>query len=63
MNTITTALKSRTFWTVVVMFIIGGTNAIASFIPAGFETPLMAVLGLVATYFHLNPSQNYPPVQ
>ncbi len=52
-------LKSRTVWTVVVMFIVGGTNAVASFIPAGWETPIMGVLTILAGYFHVNPSQTY----
>lgn len=51
--------KSRTFWTVVVMFIVGGTNAVASFIPVGIEPIVMLALGGLATYFHVNPSQNY----
>ena len=54
------ALTSRTVWTVAVMFIVGGTNAIAGIIPAGWETPLMGVLGLLAAYFKVSPSQNYP---
>lgn len=52
-------LKSRTTWTIVVMFVIGGTNAIASFIPAGIEPYVMGALSLLAMYFHVNPSQNY----
>lgn len=54
-----TIFKSRTFWTILVMFIVGGTNAIVSFIPTGLETPVMGLLGLLATYFHVNPSQSY----
>lgn len=53
------ALGSRTVWTVVVMFLIGGVQAITSVIPAGIETPLMGVLGIIAIYFKVNPSQNY----
>lgn len=53
------ALKSKTVWTVVAMFVIGGTNAIASFIPASFEGPVMGVLGLMAVYFKISPSQDY----
>ena len=51
--------KSRTFWTVVAMFVIGGLNAIMNVIPASLQTGLMAVLGIAATYFHINPSQSY----
>lgn len=53
-------LKSRTFWTVVVMFLIGGVNAVIEFIPAGAQAAVMAVLAMLASYFHVNPSQHYP---
>jgi len=33
MNTFITALKSRTVWTIVVMFLIGGVEAINGMIP------------------------------
>lgn len=59
MNKIILALQSRTFWTIVGMFLIGGVNAIASFIPPSLETPIMGGLALLATYFHINPSQKY----
>lgn len=52
-------LKSRTFWTILAMFIVGGVNAIVPFMPAEAQTIVMGVLGLLATYFHVNPSQNY----
>lgn len=53
-------IKSRTFWTVVVMFLVGGVNAIIEFIPAGAQTAVMAGLTALAAYFHVNPSQHYP---
>lgn len=53
--------KSRTFWTVVAMFFIGGLNAIVQVIPPDFQTVAMAVLGILATYFHVNPTQAYGP--
>lgn len=59
MNTITLALKSRTVWTVVAMFVIGGFGAISSLIPAGDMVYVQGVLSLLAVYFKLNPSQNY----
>lgn len=52
-------VKSRTFWTVVVMFLVGGVQAVQSMIPAHDVVFVEGVLGLMATYFHLNPSQNY----
>jgi hypothetical protein len=54
------ALTSRTVWTVVLMFVIGGTNAIAGVIPAGWETPIMGILAIAAAYFKVSPSQTYP---
>lgn len=32
-------------------------------LPAGLRTILMAVLGLLATYFHVNQSQTHKPPQ
>ena len=45
------------------MFVIGGLNGIMAFMPAGLQAILMGVLGIMATYFHLNPSQTYNPPQ
>jgi hypothetical protein len=59
MNTIVTMLKSRTVWTVVAMFVIGGIGAVHSLIPAGDVVYVQGVLGLLAVYFKLNPSQTY----
>lgn len=52
-------LKSRTVWTVVAMFVIGGTNAVTQFIPASFTPYIEGGLGLLAMYFHVSPSQDY----
>ncbi len=59
MNTIKTALMSRTFWMIVAMFIIGGFQSIQSMIPAGSIVYVQGFLGMLAVYFKLNPSQNY----
>lgn len=53
-------IKSRTFWTIVAMFIIGGINAVVPFMPADVQTLVMGGLSILAGYFHFNPSQNYP---
>ena len=53
------ALKSRTFWTLVVMFIINGISGIRENINPGWLTTIDSVLGILAAYFHVNPSQNY----
>lgn len=54
-----TALKSRTVWTVVAMFVTGGVGAVSSLIPAGAMVYVQGILGLMAVYFKLNPSQTY----
>lgn len=41
------------------MFVIGGLNAIVPVIPADLQAVAMAALGILATYFHVNPSQSY----
>ena len=50
---------SRTFWTIALMFVIGGVQAIEQTLAPGTFIALQGVLSLVATYFKLNPSQNY----
>ena len=52
-------LTSRTNWTIAVMFLVGGIEAVASFIPNDLETLVLGSLGLLAMYFKLNPSQDY----
>ena len=59
MNKIKLALGSRTFWTVVLTVVVNTVNANAPFIPPQVLEVVNVVLGLVATYFHINPSQNY----
>lgn len=56
-------LKSRTVWTVFLMFMVGGMNAISPVLPADIQSTAMAVLSALAVYFHTNPSQTYNPVQ
>lgn len=45
--------RSKTFWTIVAMFVVGGVNAIMGVIPPQFQTIAMLVLGGMASYFHL----------
>lgn len=59
MEKIKLALGSRTFWTVVITVIINTLNVNAQLIPAGVVDILNPILGLLAAYFHVNPSQNY----
>ncbi len=50
---------SKTFWTVVAMFVVGGGNAIVPVLPTAVQAIVMLVLSGMATYFHVNPSQPY----
>ena len=59
MNKLTQALTSRTVWVIVVMFLIGGVEAIAGVIPDNVETMILFFLGALAGYFKVNPSQDY----
>lgn len=52
-------LKSKTNWTILVMFLIGGFEATVQFIPDVIETPLLGVLAVAALFFKMNPSQEY----
>ncbi len=59
MNKIVLALKSRTFWTIVLLFVINGVSGIHDSIPANYVTIVDTVLSLLATYFHVSPRQSY----
>lgn len=59
MNKIKLALSSRTTWTLVVLFVINGFSAIQSSIPTQWIEIINPLLGLLAIYFKVNPSQKY----
>lgn len=59
MNKIIKAFKSRTVWTIIIMFLVGGTEAITPLVSSEVTTPILFALGALATYFKLNPSQDY----
>lgn len=59
MDKILLALKSRSAWTIVAMFLVGGIGAVHNIIPPSSVGLVDGVLGILAIYFHLNPSQNY----
>ena len=52
-------LKSRTAWTILAMFLVGGIEAVSGFIPAGWTPLVQGVLGIAALYFKASPSQDY----
>ena len=55
MEKIITALKSRTVWTIIVLFLISGVQGVSSFIPANLLEPIQGLLALLAVYFRVNP--------
>ncbi len=64
MNKILLALNSRTFWTIVVIILMNTIPAIKNAFPSAvWLDTANVILGLIATAFHVNPSQNYttPP--
>jgi len=52
-------VKSRTVWTVVVMFVIGGFQAVEPFMSPQVFLFVNGALTLVATHFKMKPSQDY----
>lgn len=53
------ALSSRTFWTLVVLFVINSIHANSGMIPTGIMDILNPILTFAGAYFHVNPSQSY----
>lgn len=53
--------KSRTFWSLVVLFVYNGFIGISPSLPSvGVISDVVNALGfLLISYFHVNPSQNY----
>jgi hypothetical protein len=47
-------LKSKTFWSFVVLVVINAINANKAFIPAEYIGLLDAVIGILGTYFHID---------
>ena len=56
---ITQALMSRTTWVLILMFVVGGFEAVQNLIPADIYKPIFGVLTMLAIYFKVNPSQDY----
>jgi hypothetical protein len=51
-------LRSKTFWTIVFMFVFNGFVAISSKIPADYVLAINAILTAVASIFHLQTGQS-----
>lgn len=44
-------LKSRTFWTIVALFVINGVGGVREYIPINLLPIIDGVLGILAIYF------------
>lgn len=53
------AMKSRTVWTILFLFFLNGINSISSEISPDVMAVINPVLGLLAIYFKVSPSQEY----
>jgi len=51
-------LKSRTVWTIVILFVINGVEGIREFIPADALPLIDGVLSILAVYFRIKPKQD-----
>ena len=52
-------IKSRTFWTLVVMFLTNGVASMVGHVPEAYTLTANFILSALAMYFKLNPSQTY----
>jgi len=59
MKTITKLLKSRQFWTLVVLFVMNGVTGVHDFIPANLLPIVDTVLGFLVVYFRISPQQKF----
>lgn len=56
---LTLALKSRTVWTGVLLFVNAGVAAVHPLLSPSASLLVDGGLAMLLTYFHVNPSQNY----
>lgn len=59
MNKLALALKSRTFWTIVVIVLLNSFPQVKQYLPGDVSDAINGILGLLAAYFHVNPSRDY----
>ena len=59
MHTLELALRSRTVWTIIALFIIGGFHNITGYIPESLMPYLNSILGLLAIFFKINTKKDY----
>ncbi len=49
--------KSRTVWTIIVLFLINGVTGIKDFIPVNWLPLIDGALGVLGIYFRANPKE------
>lgn len=54
-------LKSRQFWTIIILFIINGIAGIRENIPDGAMAYIDSILGLLIIWFRISPKQDFSP--
>ena len=59
MNTLFGYLKSRTVWTLIILFVINGIEPIRESIPGNLLPVIDGVLGILGVYFRVSPKQNF----
>ena len=59
MNTLFGYLKSRTVWTLIILFVINGIEPIRESIPGNLLPIIDGVLGILGVYFRVNPKQKF----
>lgn len=57
MLTIKKVLKSRTVWTVVVLFLLGGVNSVKGYFPPTYYTLMSGILSAFAIFFRADARQ------
>lgn len=48
------ALKSRTFWSAVALFVVSGIDGVKDLIPVSAQLPIDAILTAMVGYFRVN---------
>lgn len=63
MNKLLQAVKSKTAWTAVALYLLNNAPTIKTLIPDKYKPAVDAVLTILVVVFHIFPSQNYqtPP--
>jgi len=59
MKKLSLALKSRTVWTILALFVLNGLPAVTNMLPETWLPTVNITLTVLAMYFKVNPSQNY----